>query len=72
MRDDGRGDTHAVYELRPDGPPAVPTGKIFPRFKEGVEAASRREEIGRAGYEIIRTPPYAASEPQMLAERSHR
>lgn len=50
-----------VYELRPDGPPAVPTGKIFLRFKEGVEAASRREEIERAGYEIIETPPYAPS-----------
>lgn len=50
-----------VYELRPDGPPAVPTGKIFLRFKEGVEAASRRVEIERAGYEIIETPPYAPS-----------
>jgi hypothetical protein len=50
-----------VYELRPDGPPAVPTGKIFLRFKEGVEAASRREAIERAGYEIIETPPYAPS-----------
>lgn len=50
-----------VYRLQPDGPLAVPTGKIFLRFKEGVEAASRREEIERAGYEIIETPPYAPS-----------
>lgn len=50
-----------VYRLQPDGPLAVPTGKIFLRFKEGVEAASRRKEIERAGYEIIETPPYAPS-----------
>ncbi|HEX8282899.1 MAG TPA: hypothetical protein VF588_06070 [Pyrinomonadaceae bacterium] len=50
-----------VYKLQPDGPLAVPTGKIFLRFKEGVEAASRREEIERAGYEIVQTPPYSPS-----------
>lgn len=50
-----------VYRLHPNGPPAVPTGKIFLRFKEGVEAASRREQIERAGYEIIQTPPYSPS-----------
>ena len=50
-----------VYRLQPAGPPAVPTGKIFLRFKEGVEAASRRAEVERAGYEIIETPPYAPS-----------
>lgn len=54
--------THTpVYRLQPDGPLAVPTGKIFLRFKEGLEAASRRKEIERAGYEIIETPPYAPS-----------
>lgn len=50
-----------VYRLHPDGPTAVPTGKIFIRFSEGVEAAARRTEIERAGYEIIQTPPYAPS-----------
>ncbi len=50
-----------VYRLQPDGPLSVPTGKIFLRFKEGVEAASRRAEIERAGYEIIESPPYAPS-----------
>ncbi|MET0626780.1 MAG: hypothetical protein ABW250_27855 [Pyrinomonadaceae bacterium] len=50
-----------VYRLQPDGPLAVPTGKIFLRFKEGVEVATRREEIERAGYEITETPPYAPS-----------
>lgn len=50
-----------VYRLHPDGPPAVPTGKVFIRFREGVDAATRRGEIERAGYEIIQTPPYAPS-----------
>jgi hypothetical protein len=50
-----------VYRLEPDGPLAVPTGKVFVRFKEGVEAETRRAEIEGAGYEIIQTPPYAPS-----------
>ena len=50
-----------VYKLHPDGPVAVPTGKIFLRFREDVDASTRREEIERAGYEIIQTPPYAPS-----------
>lgn len=49
-----------VYRLHPDGPLAVPTGEVFVRFKEGVEAAERREEIERAGYEVVSVPPYAA------------
>jgi hypothetical protein len=40
---------------------AVPTGQIFLRFKEGVDASTRREEIERAGYEIVQIPPYAPS-----------
>ena len=50
-----------VYKLHPDGPVAVPTGKIFLRFKEGVDASTRREEIERAGYKIVQTLPYAPS-----------
>lgn len=50
-----------VYKLHPDGPVAVPTGRVFVRFNEGVNVATRREEIERAGYEIIETPPYAPS-----------
>ncbi|MCA1618392.1 MAG: hypothetical protein LC795_03580 [Acidobacteria bacterium] len=50
-----------VYRLHPDGPLAVPTGKIFLRFREGVEAATRRKEIERAGYEVIEIPPYSQS-----------
>ncbi|HEY0377079.1 MAG TPA: hypothetical protein VGC87_08985 [Pyrinomonadaceae bacterium] len=59
--DESRGDTARVtpvYELQPSGPLAVPTGKVFVRFAQGVDAASRRAEIERAGYEIVKTSPY--------------
>jgi hypothetical protein len=47
-----------VYQLHPDGAPAVPTGKVFLRFNESVDAATRRAEIEQAGYEVIQTSPY--------------
>lgn len=47
-----------VYQLQPSGPLAVPTGKVYIRFAEGIEAASRRGEIERAGYEIVKTSQY--------------
>lgn len=48
-----------VYGLQPSGLPAVPTGQIFVRFAEGVKAESRRQEINRAGYELVESVPYA-------------
>jgi hypothetical protein len=50
-----------VYRLHPNGPLAVPTGNVFLRFRENVEAATRREEIERAGYEVVEIPPYSPS-----------
>ncbi len=47
-----------VYSLQPSGPLAVPTGKVFIRFAQGVEAASRRQEIESAGYEIAQISKY--------------
>ena len=48
-----------VYALQPGGAPAVPTGRVFVRFAEGVRAEDRREEIERAGYRVVETVPYA-------------
>jgi len=48
-----------VYSLAPDGRPAVPTGRIFIRFAEGIAVESRRKEIHRAGYEVEQSLPYA-------------
>jgi hypothetical protein len=48
-----------VYRLGADGPLAVPTGLVFARFREGVAVESRRDELERAGYEVVEVPSYA-------------
>jgi hypothetical protein len=48
-----------VYGLQPSDLPAVPTGRVFVRFAEGVKAETRRQEIDRAGYELVESPVYA-------------
>ena len=50
-----------VYERHPGGSPAVPTGLVFIRFREGVDVASRQREIERAGYEVAQSPPFASN-----------
>jgi hypothetical protein len=47
-----------VYSLQPSGPLAVPTGEVFIRFAQGIDATSRRDEIERAGYKIVKTTSY--------------
>jgi hypothetical protein len=42
------GDLSPVYGLQPGGVPAVPTGRVFVRFAEGVKAESRRQALVRA------------------------
>jgi hypothetical protein len=48
-----------VYELGPGGSLAVPTGLVFLRLREGVDAASRQREIEQAGFELKEVVPYA-------------
>lgn len=48
-----------VYALEPGGPPAVPTGLIFVRFKEAVRIEEQHEALAQAGYRIRQTLPYA-------------
>ena len=48
-----------VYSLEPGGTPAVPTGRVFVRFAEGVPAEDRREALGRVGYNLVEVPVYA-------------
>jgi hypothetical protein len=38
---------------------AVPTGRVLVRFSEGVQAASRRDDLEQAGFEIEETLAYA-------------
>jgi hypothetical protein len=56
-----------VYSLEPGGALAVPTGLLFVRFAEGVAAETRRDELERAGFEIVKSPGYA---PQAAWVRS--
>jgi hypothetical protein len=48
-----------VYELGPGGSVAVPTGAVFVRFHDGIDAASRKQDIERAGYSLQESLPYA-------------
>ena len=48
-----------VYELGPGGSLAVPTGLVFVRLRDGIDAASRQREIEQAGFELKNVVPYA-------------
>lgn len=48
-----------VYSLGPKGPPVVPTGLVFVRFKEGVRVEERGEILSRAGYTVTQALSYA-------------
>lgn len=53
------GQVGPVYTLPPGGAPAVPTGRVFIRFKEGVPVERHLREIEQAGYEIAQRLDYA-------------
>ena len=57
-RTDRKGEGTPVYRLGPAGV-AVPTARVFVRFREGVDAAAQSEAIARAGFRITQVPPYA-------------
>ena len=48
-----------VYELSPGGSLAVPTGLVFIRFRDGIDAGSRQQEIEKTGFEVTDSIPYA-------------
>ncbi len=48
-----------VYAIEPHGPPSVPTGLVFVRFRENVDVQQRRRALTRAGYEVTEILPYA-------------
>ena len=68
-----RGDTRAlprtllhatltpVYALTPRGSPAVPTGLVLVRFREGIAAAACGDVVAREGFTIHDVLPYAPS-----------
>ncbi|MFQ5846048.1 MAG: hypothetical protein ACE5IQ_00065 [Candidatus Methylomirabilales bacterium] len=48
-----------VYGLGPNGPPAVPTGLVFVRFREEVRIEERRGALEEAGYTVRHILSYA-------------
>jgi hypothetical protein len=58
-----------VYTSLPEGSPAVPTGRVFIRFKDGVKVADRNSDIEDAGYKIAEKIDYAEN-AAWLSERS--
>jgi hypothetical protein len=48
-----------VYSLQPTGTFAVPTGRVFIRFAEGISVPDRAEEIRKAGYKVAQRLEYA-------------
>jgi hypothetical protein len=48
-----------VYRAGPDGPLAVPTGRVFVRFREGDRAEDRRDALAAAGYALESVPTFA-------------
>jgi hypothetical protein len=54
-----RRDVHAAYEAVPGGQLVYPTGSVWVRFAEGIDAKSRAADLERAGFRIERSPGYA-------------
>jgi hypothetical protein len=50
-----------VYALTPRGAPAVPTGLVLVRFREGIDAAACGDVVAREGFTIHDILPYAPS-----------
>jgi len=48
-----------VYSAGPDGPLAIPTGRVFVRFADGVRAEDRRAAFEATGFKIDKLLPYA-------------
>ncbi len=67
-------DVGPVYSAGPDGPLAIPTGRIFVRLSDGVRPDHLRKQFEAAGFRIAQTLSYApnAAWLEPLAEAVHR
>ena len=48
-----------VYELHPGGSLGVPTGLVFIRFTDAASLESGRDDLTRAGFDVVRVLSYA-------------
>jgi hypothetical protein len=60
-----------VYRASPGGALAIPTGRVFVRFRDGEHAAGYRDVLSAAGYELESVPAYAP-QAAWLRPRSRR
>jgi len=48
-----------VYRAEPSGSFAIPTGRVWVRFKKGIDAAAKDVAIARAGFHLEESPRWA-------------
>jgi hypothetical protein len=48
-----------VYRAQPSGAFAIPTGRVWVRFADGVEAARQHEAMAKLGFRIEESPAWA-------------
>lgn len=71
------GDAHTaddvipVYSAGASGPLAVPTGRLFVRFAEGIKAADRAASLRKLGLTIEKTLSYAPSAAWVTTTAGH-
>jgi hypothetical protein len=53
------GKTLPVYRAEPSGAFAIPTGRVWVRFKEGIDAAAKHVAIAKAGFHLEESPAWA-------------
>jgi hypothetical protein len=66
----GAGPLTPVYARGSQGAPAVPTGRVFVRFAEQIDARAYADPLAAAGYEIVTVPDWAPHTAWLRA-RSH-
>jgi hypothetical protein len=55
-----KGNVSPVYRAQPSGMFAIPTGRLWVRFAEGIDATQKREMVEKAGFRFEESPPWAA------------
>lgn len=55
------GDILPVYRAQPSGTFAIPTGRLWVRFAEGIDAAQKREKVDKVGCSLEELPAWTAS-----------
>jgi hypothetical protein len=54
-----KGNALPVYRAEPSGAFAIPTGRVWVRFKEGIDAAAKHAAIAKAGFDLEESPAWA-------------